>query len=69
MTIFAIERNGSLVNHVVFRGSSQTNLYREYDVLPVTFTTLKAATEIADVLFGTVVDYETYTSTQLSKAA
>ena len=69
MTIFAIERNGSLVNHVVFRGSAQTNLYREYDVAPLTFTTEKAANEVAKSLFATVVDYDIFTATQLDKAA
>lgn len=68
MTIFAIERNGSLVNQLVFRGSSNTNLYREHDIVPITFTTLKAATDIADILHGNVVDYDTYVSTQ-AKAA
>lgn len=69
MTIFAIERNGSLVNHVVFKGNNQTSLYRERDVVPLTFTTLKSATEIAYVLGGTVIDYTDTTSTQLDKAA
>lgn len=68
MTRFAIERNGSLVNQLVFRGSSDTSLYREYDIVPITFTTLKAATDIADILHGTVVDYDTYNLTQ-AKAA
>ena len=68
MTLFAIERNGSLVNQLVFRGNPDTNLYRDPDIMIMTFTTLKAATEMADVLHGTVVDYEKYTATQ-AKAA
>lgn len=69
MTMFAIERNGSLVNQVVFKGSSLTSLYRDREVVPMLFTTTKAAQEIADALFAYVVDYDEYLSTQLYKAA
>jgi hypothetical protein len=54
MTMFAIERDGSLVNHVVFKGN---DLYREREVVPLTFNTLKKATEVAEVLHATVVNY------------
>ena len=67
MTNFALERNGSLVNQIVFKGTS--GLYREHDVMPLTFKTLKAAKEIADVLEANVVDYQLYLSPQLLKAA
>lgn len=58
MTIFAIERNGSLVNQVVFTGSAANNLYRPHDVLPMTFSTHAAALEIAEVLDAEVVEYK-----------
>lgn len=67
MTVFALERNGSLVNQVVFKGKD--SLYREYDVVPMIFKTLKAANEVADVLEANVVDYQLYISPQLLKAA
>jgi hypothetical protein len=67
MTNFALERNGSLVNQIVFRGKS--GLYREHDVVPMTFATIKAANEIAEVLEANVVDYQLYLSPQLLKAA
>lgn len=67
MTNFALERNGSLVNQVVFKGKD--SLYRERDILPMTFKTLKAANEVADVLEANVVDYQLYISPQLLKAA
>ena len=67
MTNFALERNGSLVNQVVFKGKD--SLYRDYKVLPITFKTLKAANEVADVLEANVVDYQLYISPQLLKAA
>jgi hypothetical protein len=69
MNLFAIERNGSLVNHIVFRGDAVSNLYREQDIIPLTFTNNSAAAEIADVLDGVVVDYEIYINTQTTKAA
>lgn len=69
MTNFALERNGSLVNHVVFKGNSDTLLYREHDVVPLTFDTIKAANEIAEILKANVVDYQLYISPQLLKAA
>ncbi len=62
MTKFAIERNGSLVNHIVFKNNSI--LYRDTDVVPLTFDTMKAATEVADVLNGIVVDYHAYLQQQ-----
>lgn len=68
MTIFAIEREGSLVNHVVFKGDSNTSLYRERNIEPLTFTTLKAATEIAGVLHATVVDYDQFIASQVRAA-
>jgi hypothetical protein len=67
MTNFALERNGSLVNQVVFKGKD--SLYREHDVVPLTFTTRKAANEIAEVLEANIVDYQLYLSPQLLKAA
>jgi hypothetical protein len=67
MTNFALERNGSLVNQVVFIGKD--SLYRDYKVLPITFNTIKAANEVADVLEANVVDYQLYLSPQLLKAA
>lgn len=67
MTAFALERNGSLVNQVVFKGKD--GLYREHEVVHMTFKTLKAAKEIADVLEANVVDYQLYLSPQLLKAA
>lgn len=54
MSLFAIEREGSLVNQIVFKGSG---LYRETAVVPLTFSTLKAAEEVAEVLDATVVAY------------
>ena len=59
MTLLAIERNGSLVNHIVFKGKETAYLYRERDIVPLTFTTMKAATEVANVLGATVVKYVT----------
>lgn len=67
MTNFALERNGSLVNHVVFKGKD--GLYRDYEVVHLTFSTLKAAKEIAEVLEANIVDYQLYLSPQLLKAA
>ena len=64
MTKFAIERNGSLVNHVVFKNNSI--LYRDTDVVPLVFDTHKAATEVADVINGTVIDYHAYLQQQLA---
>jgi hypothetical protein len=67
MTNFALERNGSLVNQVVFKGKD--GLYRDHDVIPMTFKTIKAAKEVAEVLEANVVDYQLYISPQLLKAA
>jgi len=61
MNTFAIERNGSLVNHIIFRGNG---LYRSHDILPLTFSTYKAALEIAEAIDGAVVDYQLYLSQQ-----
>ena len=55
MTMFAIERNGSLVNHLVFVGDSDKNLYRVYDIKPMIFTDLKAANEVAEAMCANVV--------------
>jgi hypothetical protein len=67
MTNFALERDGSLVNQVVFKGKD--SLYRDHDVIPMTFKTIKAANEVAEVLEANVVDYQLYISPQLLKAA
>lgn len=66
MTTYAIERNGNIVLHVVFKGSG---LYREKDVLPLTFSTEKGAKEIADAINGEVIDYDAYLQADLKVAA
>ena len=66
MTKYAIERNNKLVCHVVFRGDG---LYRERDVIPLTFTKEKSAIEVASVLQGQVVDYDTYMIEDFALAA
>ena len=69
MTNFALERNGSLVTHVVFKGDANSSLYREYNIIPLTFTTLESAKEVADILFADIVDYTANSNIQLDKAA
>lgn len=58
MTKYAIERDGSLVNQVIFKDNN--TLYRDKYVVPLVFDTIKAALEVADALNGTVVDYRAY---------
>lgn len=58
MKIFAIERNGVLVNQVVFTGNPANNLYRPRDILPMTFSTHAAALEIAEAIDAEVVEYK-----------
>jgi len=69
MTNFALERNGSLVNQIVFKGNPDTLLYRDYDIIPITFSTIEAAEEVAEILKANIVDYQLYISPQLLKAA
>lgn len=57
MTKYAIKRNDKLVYHVVFLGEG---LYRDKDIVPLTFETMKKAQEVATVMDGTVVDYDEY---------
>ena len=64
--MFAIERNGMLVRQVIFSGNADKNLYRDTSVADLTFTTMKAANEVAEVLDATVVDYQLYLSQQLA---
>lgn len=64
--MFAIERNGQLVKQLVFSGNASNNLYRERSVVTMTFTTMKAANEVAEVLDASVVDYQLYLSQQLA---
>lgn len=52
--MYALERNGGLVQHLQFKGDG---LYREYDIVVMTFKKLKEAEEIADAINATVVDY------------
>lgn len=52
--MYALERNGGLVQHVQFKGDG---LYRDYDIVVMTFTKLKEAEEIAESLNATVVPY------------
>ena len=66
MTKYAIERNNGIVNQVVFVGEG---LYRSKDVLPLVFDTLKKAKEVAEVLDGTVVDYDAYMTEDFAIAA
>ena len=68
MTIFAIERDGSLVNQLVFNGNVNQNLYRTHDIRPMTFMTLKAANEVADAISAVVVDYDLYIAQQRDAA-
>jgi len=58
MKMYAIERNGLVVNQVVFTGSAANNLYRPRDILPLSFSTHKSALEIAEVLGATVIEYK-----------
>lgn len=64
--MFAIERNGQLVKQLVFSGNASNNLYREHSVITMTFSTIKAALEVAEVLDATAVDYQLYLSQQLA---
>jgi hypothetical protein len=64
--MFAIERNGQLVKQLVFSGDASNNLYRDTSISHLTFTTMKAANEVAEVLEATVVDYQLYLSQQLA---
>ena len=64
--MFAIERNGQLVKQLIFVGDANTNLYRDTSISHMTFTTMKAANEVAEVLEATVVDYELYHLQQLA---
>ena len=66
MTKYAIERDNEIVNQVVFVGKG---LYRKHDVIPLVFSTTKKAQEIADVLNGTVVDYDAYMTQDFAMAA
>ena len=66
MTKYAIERDSTIVNHIVFVGKG---LYRKIDVIPLVFDTTKKAQEIADVLKGTVVDYDAYMTEDFALAA
>jgi hypothetical protein len=66
MTKYAIERDNAIVNHIVFVGKG---LYRKIDVIPLVFDTTKKAQEIADVLKGTVVDYDAYMTEDFALAA
>jgi hypothetical protein len=66
MTKYAIERDSTIVNHIVFLGKG---LYRKIDVIPLVFDTTKKAQEIADVLKGTVVDYDAYMTEDFAIAA
>jgi hypothetical protein len=66
MTKYAIERDDAIVNHIVFLGKG---LYRKHDVIPLVFNTTKKAKEVADVLDGTVVDYDAYMTEDFAIAA
>ena len=66
MSKYAIERDNAIVNHIVFVGKG---LYRKTDVIPLVFDTTKKAQEIADVLDGTVVDYDAYMTEDFAMAA
>ena len=66
MSKYAIERDNAIVNHIVFVGKG---LYRKHDVVPLVFDTTKKAQEIADVLDGTVVDYDAYMTEDFAMAA
>jgi hypothetical protein len=66
MSKYAIERDNAIVNHIVFVGKG---LYRKHDVVPLVFDTIKKAQEIADVLDGTVVDYDAYMTEDFAMAA
>ena len=66
MTKYAIERNNEIVNQVVFVGEG---LYRSKDVIPLVFDTVKKAKEVAEVLNGTVVDYDAYMTEDFAIAA
>jgi hypothetical protein len=66
MTKYAIERNNEIVNQVVFVGKG---LYRSKDVMPLVFDTVKKAKEVAEVLNGTVVDYDAYMTEDFAIAA
>ena len=66
MSKYAIERDNAIVNHIVFVGKG---LYRKIDVIPLVFDTTKKAQEIADVLKGTVVDYDAYMTEDFAIAA
>ena len=64
--MFAIERNGQLVKQLIFIGDANSNLYRDTSISHMTFTNMKAANEVAEVLEATVVDYQLYLSQQLA---
>lgn len=66
MTKYAIERNNELVNQVVFVGEG---LYRARDIIPLTFDSIKKAQEIADIISGSVVDYDLYMTEDFAIAA
>ena len=66
MSKYAIERDNAIVNHIVFVGKG---LYRKTDVIPLVFDTTKKAQEIADVLDGTVDDYDAYMTEDFAMAA
>ena len=66
MTKYAIERDTAIVNHIVFVGKG---LYRKIDVIPLVFDTTKKAQEVADVLYGSVVDYDAYMTEDFAMAA
>jgi hypothetical protein len=66
MTKYAIERDNTIVNHIVILGKG---LYRKIDVIPLVFNTTNKAQEVADVLEGTVVDYDAYMTEDFAIAA
>lgn len=66
MATYAIERDGKIVLHVVFIGEG---LYRPHDIVPLTFKTERDAQQVADVLNGTVVDYDAYLQEDVKLAA
>lgn len=49
MPKFAVERNGSIVNQIVFIGDANKILFRDKDVIPLVFDNENKAIELASI--------------------
>jgi hypothetical protein len=70
MSKYAIEKDKTLVRHVVFIGDPLKNLYRNRDIVILLFDNKKQAEEISSIWNGSkVVLYEDFISEEEYKTA